>query len=244
MSSKMDISKFTKIFRHRDKSTGRLVETEAVLYKGLLHFCKERGIRKLSARLVQSPSQDNKCVAICESELHITSDKDPNVIETYYEIGDASPANVNKMIVPHLIRMAATRAKARAMRDALDIGMVSAEELAEDVFSAPQPNGASHKPTEQVLAENNLKQELNNEPMTGNGKATPVQIKELFALVNDVFQKKGDNAKRMIRNMCKVDSVKKITEIQADNVLGILRKQRKQSGGETNVARDNSSEAY
>ena len=43
--------------------------------------------------------------------------------------GDASAANVGRMIAPHIIRMAETRAVARALRLACNIGMTSREEL-------------------------------------------------------------------------------------------------------------------
>ena len=49
----------------------------------------------------------------------------------FAESGDATPDNVNKKVRPHFARMALTRAKARALRDALNIGMCSLEELAE-----------------------------------------------------------------------------------------------------------------
>jgi len=47
-------------------------------------------------------------------------------------IGDASKSNVNKMILPHMIRMAETRAVNRALRFGTNIGMCSVEELGGD----------------------------------------------------------------------------------------------------------------
>jgi hypothetical protein len=46
--------------------------------------------------------------------------------------GDATPSNITKKIAPHFRRVALTRAKSRALRDALNIDMVSVEELGED----------------------------------------------------------------------------------------------------------------
>jgi hypothetical protein len=45
--------------------------------------------------------------------------------------GDASPSNVTRKVAPHFRRVALTRAKSRALRDALNIDMVSVEELGE-----------------------------------------------------------------------------------------------------------------
>jgi hypothetical protein len=47
----------------------------------------------------------------------------------FEESGDATPGNVNARIKPHFARMALTRAKARALRDALNLAMVAVEEL-------------------------------------------------------------------------------------------------------------------
>jgi hypothetical protein len=43
--------------------------------------------------------------------------------------GDATPSNVTKKVTPHFRRVALTRAKSRALRDALNIDMVAVEEL-------------------------------------------------------------------------------------------------------------------
>jgi hypothetical protein len=98
---------------------------EFVLYAGLLDLAHQKGLQKFEVELIQFPTDENHQVAICRASLESKTG------ERFTDIGDADPSNVTQMIVPHLIRMASTRAKARAMRDFCNIGLVCLEELGE-----------------------------------------------------------------------------------------------------------------
>lgn len=93
-----------------------------VLYEGLLDEAHQQGLRRISTTVIQVPSEINGQTAIIGAEVETERG-------LFSGIGDACPSNVNRMIVPHLIRMAETRAKARALRDAVNIGVTSVEEL-------------------------------------------------------------------------------------------------------------------
>ena len=100
-----------------------------VLYAGLLDLAHERGLRGITTTLVQVPSELNGMSAI----VHATVETEAG---TFTGLGDASPGNVTRMMAPHLIRMAETRAKARALRDAVNVGATAFEELGDDPTSA------------------------------------------------------------------------------------------------------------
>ncbi len=93
-----------------------------ILYGGLLELVKARGLKKINTHVVQIPSKENNMYAVMEAEVQ-TEDG------IFKEIGDASPESVTRTIQPHILRMASTRAKARAMRDAVGIDLVAVEEL-------------------------------------------------------------------------------------------------------------------
>lgn len=96
-----------------------------VLWGGLLDEAHSQGLRAISTILLQIPNADNDYVAIC----HATVETERG---TFQGIGDASPANVARNLLPHTIRMAETRAKARALRDAVNIGVTAQVELGGD----------------------------------------------------------------------------------------------------------------
>jgi hypothetical protein len=96
---------------------------EFVLYTGLLDLAHQKGMRKMIVEAIQFPTKDNKMEAICKA---IVESKDGDV---FTEVADANPLNVNRMVAEHILRVAATRAKARALRDFTNIGMTCLEEL-------------------------------------------------------------------------------------------------------------------
>jgi len=93
-----------------------------VLYTGLLDLAHERGLKAVTTTLIQIPSELNANMAIVHATVETTQG-------TFTGLGDAAPDNVSRMMVPHLIRMAETRAKARALRDAVNVGVTALEEL-------------------------------------------------------------------------------------------------------------------
>lgn len=95
-------------------------------YEAVLKLAHEKGLKSLTVEVTQVPNQDNHLLAVCSATAVFADDS------VFTEIGDASPKNVNSMIAPHIMRMAATRAKGRALRDGLNIAQALQEEFGGD----------------------------------------------------------------------------------------------------------------
>ncbi len=93
-----------------------------VTYEGLLDYAHQLGLISIDVEIIQVPNRENNMVAVCAATAR-TKDME------FTDIGDAAPNSVNSALVPHLLRMASTRAKARALRDLTNIGMTAYEEL-------------------------------------------------------------------------------------------------------------------
>jgi hypothetical protein len=109
------------------KLDSRFVKTidgrEFALYSGLLDLAHQRGLLKIEVEAIQYPTKENEYFAICKAVAQSSSG------ETFTDVGDCSPANCSSRVAKHLLRMASTRAKARALRDLTNIGMTCLEEL-------------------------------------------------------------------------------------------------------------------
>ena len=110
-----------------------------VLYAGLLALGHEQGLKSIHTQLIQIPTESNHRVAIVSATVILERD---GVQKEFHGIGDAAPNNVASAMINCLIRLAETRAKARALRDAVNVGMAALEELGDDdVFEGAPERG-------------------------------------------------------------------------------------------------------
>jgi hypothetical protein len=162
-----------------------------VLYAGLLDQAHHEGLKRISTTLLQAPNPENGNMAICHAEVETEKG-------TFTGIGDASPDNVGRMIAMHTIRMAETRAKARALRDAINVGVTAFEELGdvEEDSSETRPQVSYRQPSRAMNSAPRAAAPAREEPVmhrvaeapaedsreTDSGLATQQQIDKLHKL--------------------------------------------------------------
>lgn len=105
-----------------------------VLYAGLLDMAHQQGLKAIQTELVQVPNEENHRVAIIKATVILERDGVERRFDGY---GDAAPNNVASIMQTCLIRMAETRAKGRALRDAVNVATAAFEELGEEESPAP-----------------------------------------------------------------------------------------------------------
>jgi hypothetical protein len=92
------------------------------------------------------PTKENGNFAVCRATVM------SKIGETYIDVGDANPGNCSSKVSKHLLRMASTRAIARALRSYTNVGMTALEELADfndaipEAGQAAQPKKTKSKP--------------------------------------------------------------------------------------------------
>jgi len=115
--------------RRKPKLDERFITTienkDFVLYAGLLDLAHQKGILKIDVEPLQLPAADNGHMAICKATVLSKSG------EVYSDVGDATPQNCHPRVAKHLLRMASTRAIARALRSMTNVGMTALEEISD-----------------------------------------------------------------------------------------------------------------
>lgn len=96
-----------------------------VRFAGLLALAHQQGLLSLETTVVSV----NLELAVCQATARFQDGR------TFTDIGDADKQNVARHLAPHFVRMAATRAAARALRRALNVGHCAVEELGEEAIS-------------------------------------------------------------------------------------------------------------
>ena len=195
----MKANSLVKTIELRDDEGHVVGAKEVVTYQGLLNKAHEEGLSDVSTELIQAPDKGNGAAAIVKAV--VTTEKGQ-----FTGIGDASPDNVDLFIVPHLIRVAETRAKARAIRDAVNIGIVALEELSGEIGDL----GPITKDDK-----GSRKRSKNNGPMT------EAQRRYLFRLLA-MQGLEGDEAQENLKEAFEVKDLKEVTKTQASAVIDKL----------------------
>lgn len=207
----------------KDK-TGRVIGTkDVVTYPGLLSKAHAEGLQRIATRLIQVPSDENGRTAIARALVETKKGR-------FEGIGDADPSNVHFFIAPHLIRMAETRAKARALRDAVNIGVISFEELDGDGLAlngADHGSGVSSPATQQMPTETRPPSSSPN----GNGDApmTDAQRRYLFRiLAGQGIQ--GDAAHDHLKELFGVPALQQVSKADATRAIDELLARGSEAG--------------
>ena len=196
---------------------------DVVLYAGLLSQAHEEGLTRVRTSILQIPTEENGRLAIIKAEVETSKG-------LFEAIGDACPENVDEFLAPHLIRVAETRAKARALRDAVNVGVVSFEELdgvSLDRDSSPGPGAAP--PRSPRHAKNGSPPARprssgpSRSPRSGNGNEpmSEAQRRYLFRIMaGQGLHKEG--AEEHLKDLFQVDALTSVTKVAAIKLIDEL----------------------
>lgn len=170
------------------------------LYAGLLDEAHRQGLREIRTNLVQIPDESNGNVAIVTATAVVG--EEPHQ-KTFTGIGDASPNNVARAMVTCTIRLAETRAKARALRDAVNVGAAAFEELDDTAGDPGAPTAPASSPPRSAAGRP-------APHVTGADDCTPAQKRMLQALAEKTGAKLPPLA-----TLTREDAARLINELKA-----------------------------
>jgi len=115
----------------------KIENKDFVQFAGLLDLGHQKGIAQIEVDPIQLPTAENGNFAVCKATVVSKTG------ESFTDVGDANQQNCSSKVGKHLLRMASTRAIARALRSFTNIGMTCLEELADLSDLAGGDNGNS-----------------------------------------------------------------------------------------------------
>ena len=174
---------------------------------GLLDLAHKDGLSAIETRVLSLPHENAMAIAIVQATVTTSQG-------TFQAVGDATEDNVGNGIEPHLVRMAETRAIARALRWATNSASTAEEEIApqhpvhafEARFQAAANNGGNgngHNGGDRrvtsrqialitrLLREGNLKQEIFRQQVSErfDGRALEdLTTKEASTIIEELMQ--------------------------------------------------------
>ena len=208
-----------------------------VLYAGLLDLAHQNGLKSIRTELVQIPSEANHRIAIVTATVVLEKE---GVERTFTGIGDAASNNVAPMMLTCLMRMAETRAKARALRDSVNVGVTAFEELGEEDATDGAPERGYYVPaTRPTRPERSA-----NTPLRIAGSGSPVALPTSARTAPNVAETKGapmglrtDAQADAIRSLCRrgdrdadalvrerfsVEGLEALSQVQASELIRAL----------------------
>ena len=197
----------------RDRDGNVVGEKQVIRYEGILARAHEDGLRSIHTELVQIPSKANGDAAIVRAVV-VTGRG------TFEGIGDATPGNVNARVTGHLLRVAETRAKARALRDAVNIGLVALEELDEvEAVDAVAEPPRVERPAPHGPANGNAPAEPRDDLMTQAQRRLLFRIAAERGVATEGIAKwlEDHAGLKDIRSWSKVDASRLIERLKAQN---------------------------
>lgn len=116
-----------------------------ILYAGLIELAKRSSLISLEVEIQQFPSEANGHTAVARSTAVLANGRKAS------DIGEANPLNLDSRVVIFPLSLAATRSKARCLRNLLGVSMTAIEELKdfEGVIGEEpenQPENSAHPP--------------------------------------------------------------------------------------------------
>jgi hypothetical protein len=222
-----------------DRSGSVVGSKEVVLYAGLLNQAHEEGLARVRTSILQTPTEENGRLAIIKAEVETSKG-------LFEAIGDASPESVSEELAPHLIRVAETRAKARALRDAVNIGVVSFEELdgvsldrSHDPGPGAPPASRSPRHAKTATPPARPRSSAPSRPPRSDSGSEPMseaQRRYLFRiLAGQGYQKEA--AEERLKDLFHVSALSEITKLAATKMIdGLLNPSSPATGGGGNGA--------
>jgi len=205
-----------------DRAGNVVGSKDVVLYAGLLSQAHEEGLARVRTSILQIPTEENGRLAIIKAEVETSKG-------LFEAIGDACPENVDDFLAPHLIRVAETRAKARALRDAVNVGVVSFEELdgvSLDRDSSPGPGATPPRSPRHVKGGSPPARPRSNGPTrpprsSGTESMSEAQRRYLFRiLAGQGYQREA--AEERLKDLFEVSALTEITKVAATKMIDEL----------------------